>query len=132
MLKGLNHITLAVSNIETSLNFYTHILGFKGHVKWENGAYISLGELWLCLSLDEPDKKLDYTHIAFGLDESDFLAFKEKIIKEDITQWKSNTSEGDSLYILDPDGHKLEVHVGNLESRLESLKSKPFKGLVWL
>lgn len=132
MIKGLNHITLAVSNIETSLNFYTYILGFKGHAKWESGAYISLGELWMCLSLDYPDKKLDYSHIAFDLDDSDFKNFSQKLINSDITQWKVNKSEGDSLYLLDPDGHKLEIHVGNLESRLQSLKTKPYKGLEWL
>ncbi len=39
---------------------------------------------------------------------------------------QDNSSEGDSLYILDPDGHKLELHVGDLESRLASMKAEPF------
>ena len=43
-----------------------------------------------------------------------------------------NHSEGRSLYVLDPDGHKLEIHVGTLADRLESLKRKPYAGLVWL
>lgn len=32
---------------------------------------------------------------------------------------EENLSEGDSLYFLDPDGHKLELHVGSLQSRLD-------------
>ncbi len=58
MLKGLNHITIAVSDLERSLDFYINALGFKGHVKWRQGAYLSLGDLWLCLSVDKPDEKL--------------------------------------------------------------------------
>jgi len=132
MLKGLNHITLAVSNIERSLAFYTKILGFKGHAKWDSGAYLTLGDLWLCLSLDEPDSKTDYTHIAFDIENSKFTDFVGKLTNSGINQWKTNKSEGDSIYIRDPDGHKLEVHAGSLHSRLESLSSKPYKGLVWL
>jgi predicted lactoylglutathione lyase len=56
----------------------------------------------------------------------------EKIKESGAPQWKENKSEGDSFYFLDPDGHKLEIHVGDLKQRLESLKSKPYEGLQWL
>jgi catechol 2,3-dioxygenase-like lactoylglutathione lyase family enzyme len=132
VLTGLNHITLAVSNIEQSLNFYVEAIGFTGHVKWDSGAYLTLGDLWLCLSLDQPDHKSDYTHIAFDIPDADFGEFSLRVKRRNIAVWKQNNSEGQSIYILDPDGHKLEVHAGNLQSRLKSLTSIPFKGLVWL
>jgi catechol 2,3-dioxygenase-like lactoylglutathione lyase family enzyme len=132
VLTGLNHITLAVSNIEQSLNFYVEAIGFTGHVKWDSGAYLTLGDLWLCLSLDQPDHKSDYTHIAFDRPDADFGEFSLRVKRRNIAVWKQNNSEGQSIYILDPDGHKLEVHAGNLQSRLKSLTSIPFKGLVWL
>ncbi|MET2849115.1 fosfomycin resistance glutathione transferase [Vibrio owensii] len=132
MLTGLNHITIAVSDLERSLDFYINALGFKGHVKWRLGAYLSLGDLWLCLSVDKPDEKSDYSHIAFSISQQDFTDFSHKLIQFDIAQWKENKSEGDSLYLLDPDGHKLEIHSGDLYSRLESIKHQPYEGLDWL
>ena len=132
MLTGLNHITIAVSDLERSLAFYIKALGFKGHVKWERGAYLSLGDLWLCLSVDKPDEKHDYTHIAFTVSQQNFTDFTNTVIELGIRQWKENKSEGDSLYILDPDGHKLEIHTGDLYSRLESIKHQPYEGLEWL
>ena len=132
MLTGLNHITIAASDLERSLDFYINALGFKGHVKWKQGAYLSLGDLWLCLSVDKPDEKSDYSHIAFSISQQDFTDFSQKLIQLDIAQWKKNKSEGDSLYLLDPDGHKLEIHSGDLYSRLESIKHQPYEGLEWL
>lgn len=132
MLTGLNHITIAVSDLERSLDFYINALGFKGHVKWKQGAYLSLGDLWLCLSVDKPDEKTDYSHIAFSISQQDFTDFSHKLIQLDIAQWKTNKSEGESLYLLDPDGHKLEIHSGDLYSRLESIKHQPYEGLEWL
>ncbi|WP_447928753.1 fosfomycin resistance glutathione transferase [Vreelandella sp. EE27] len=132
MITGLNHITLAVSDLERSLHFYTHVLGLAGHVKWDNGAYLSAGDLWLCLSCDTPCAKEDYTHIAFDIEKVDFEAFCTRLEALNVRQWKENTSEGASIYILDPDGHKLEIHAGGLASRLASLNSKPYSGLVWL
>lgn len=132
MLTGLNHITIAVSDLERSLDFYINALGFKGYVKWKQGAYLSLGDLWLCLSVDKPDEKSDYSHIAFSISQQDFTDFSHKLIQLDIAQWKENKSEGESLYLLDPDGHKLEIHSGDLYSRLESIKHQPYEGLEWL
>ncbi|RVT40550.1 fosfomycin resistance glutathione transferase [Rheinheimera sediminis] len=132
MLKGLNHITIAVSNLEQSLLFYCDLLGMKAHVRWDKGAYLSLGDLWFCLSCDKVSPATDYSHVAFDIAEHDFPAFVTKLRQAGVTEWKQNTSEGDSLYLLDPDGHQLEVHCGALQSRLDALKNNPYAGLEWL
>ena len=132
MILGLNHITIAVSDLESSLKFYRETLGFTAHVKWDKGAYLSVGELWFCLSLDAPCAKTDYTHIAFDIASEQFETFAKRVVSSGVEVWKENKSEGQSLYILDPDGHKLEIHSGSLESRLKSLTAKPYTGLVWL
>ncbi len=132
MITGLNHITLAVSDLEHSLHFYTQVLGLAGHVKWDSGAYLSAGDLWLCLSCDEPSPGTDYTHIALDVAQADFDACCARLEAFEVPQWKVNKSEGPSVYILDPDGHKLEIHVGGLQRRLAALVEKPYSGLVWL
>ena len=132
MINGLSHITIAVSDIETALSFYSDVLGFTGHVRWQSGAYLSNKDVWLCLSLDKPKPSKDYSHIAWSVDKSDFIKFSQKIINSGATQWKANSSEGDSLYFLDPDGNKLEIHAGNLQQRLLTLRDKPYQSLEWL
>ncbi|MBV7435369.1 fosfomycin resistance glutathione transferase [Cardiobacteriaceae bacterium TAE3-ERU3] len=132
MLTSLNHITLAVQNLEVSLTFYTEILGFKPSVRWDNGAYLHLGSLWLCLSVDAVSPRSDYTHIAFTIEKSNFETFAEKLKQYQVPIWKQNKSEGDSIYFLDPDQHKLEAHVDNLQSRLSALHDHPYAGLQWL
>ena len=132
MLTGLNHITLSVADIERSFGFYVDVLGCRPRARWNSGAYLSIGDLWLCLSLDQathnavPD---EYTHIAFSVSETDFEVMREHLQQHHARFWKDNISEGDSIYLLDPDHHKLELHVGDLQSRLDSLKLHPYDGL---
>ncbi|WKX25430.1 fosfomycin resistance glutathione transferase [Tatumella ptyseos] len=129
MLTGLNHLTLAVSDIGRSWAFYTELLGFVPKAKWNTGAYLSLGELWLCLSLDTVGTKNDYTHYAFTVSPEVFAPLVEQLRLKKVAEWKINQSEGDSLYFCDPDGHKLEIHSGNLESRLEYCRRHPYAGM---
>jgi len=129
VLRGLNHITVAVSDLNRSFEFYVRLLGMRPHAKWARGAYLTLGGLWFCLSCDDSQPGNDYTHIAFDVASGDFPKVKHKLLQAGVMQWKDNKSEGDSLYILDPDGHKLEVHAGDLQSRLDSLKARPCTGL---
>ncbi|PLL15514.1 glutathione transferase, partial [Klebsiella michiganensis] len=71
------------------------------------------------------------THYAFSIAEADFALFAGRLNAAGVPVWKTNKSEGASHYFLDPDGHKLELHVGNLAQRLAACRAKPYKGMVF-
>ncbi len=128
---GVNHITLAVTDLERSMLFYRDILGCAVRASWADGAYLEAGTLWLCLSRDEQARTAphpDYTHIAFSVSDADYPALSDRL-KRSCVIWKKDGSEGVSTYFLDPDGHKLEIHVGTLESRLRHYRNHPEKGV---
>jgi len=130
-ITGLNHLTLAVHDVSRSVSFYTEVLGCKLRAVWNEGAYLEAGELWLCLSYDPAARTSphpDYTHIAFTVAEDEFPALAARLTASCPT-WKDNRSEGASFYFLDPDGHKLEIHVGSLESRLDYYRAHPEKNV---
>ena len=136
MLGGFNHLTLAVTDLERSTAFYASLLGCKLAARWDGGAYLTLGpqgEFWLCLSLDPARavarRQVDYTHYAFSIAQQDFAAFRTRLLLEGVIEWRKNSSEGDSFYFLDPDGHQLEAHAGSLASRLAACRLKPYAGM---
>jgi catechol 2,3-dioxygenase-like lactoylglutathione lyase family enzyme len=132
VLTGLNHLTLAVADLERSFAFYEDLLGFRPAAIWNTGAYLSLGDLWLCLSLDGKRAAIaepDYTHYAFDIAQHDFAVFRARLLDAGVVEWRQNKSEGDSFYFLDPDGHQLEAHVGNLASRLAKCRQTPYAGM---
>jgi len=125
VIKGLNHITLAVSDLDKSVFFYKKGLGFQVRYRWDDGAYLTCNGLWLCLSLDltvKNETRKDYTHFAFDASKEEFDEIKYILQELKAPIWKENKSEGRSLYFLDPDGHKLELHIGTLETRLAALQ----------
>ncbi len=120
MIRGVNHITLVVADLTVSLPFY-EMLGAMPTARWATGAYLDLGGMWLCLEQGAGSPATGDTHIAFDCAAADFPAMADRIAAH-ATLWKDNRSEGASLYFLDPDGHKLELHVGTMDSRLADPK----------
>lgn len=134
MLSGLNHLTLAVTDLDRSVIFYGELLQLRLEARWDCGAYLSLPGLWLCLSLDPLRKAgpaADYTHYAFSISAEHFPVLVARLSEAQVAAWWDNRSEGDSFYFLDPDGHKLEVHVGDLLSRLKACRQAPYAGMVF-
>lgn len=124
MISGVNHITLAVSDLRRSIEFYVGVLGFRMATQWARGAYLTSGDVWLVLSLDtrrEPQDRQDETHVAFSVSHSGFRRLEQALRDASVPEWRENHSEGPSIYFLDPDGYKFEIHVGTLASRLSSL-----------
>lgn len=124
IIRGLNHVTLAVGDLDRAVKFYVEGLGLALRKRWEKGAYLEAGSLRLALSPDPLARREahpDYTHVAFDVSQADFAAMVQQLIAAGARAWKDNRSEGDSFYFLDPDGHKLAIHAGNLQTRLKSM-----------
>jgi catechol 2,3-dioxygenase-like lactoylglutathione lyase family enzyme len=130
---GLNHLTLSVRDLERSFAFYCDVLGLRPLARWKTGAYLLAGsETWVCLTLDSATRTEalpEYTHVAFSV--SELASVAERLRAAGAIEWKDNSSEGDSLYFLDHDGHKLELHVGDWHSRLAACRERPYEDMVF-
>jgi glutathione S-transferase fosA5 len=125
---NINHITLAVTDLSRSFDFYRDVIGLKPLCRWRGGAYFLAGDIWFCLNLDPNRLAIPgpcYTHYAFSVEAADFAAKVQQIQAAGGIVFKDNKSEGDSLYFLDPDGHRLEIHVGDWQTRLAHKKKDP-------
>lgn len=125
LITGVNHYTLAVSDLSRSFYFYRDILGLKPLCKWPKGAYFLAGDFWFCLNLDsnrKPKPDSHYTHFAFTVAQNDFDIIVSKLKDTGINSFKENISPGDSFYFYDPDGYRLEIHAGNWQDRLQAFK----------
>ena len=136
MVSGINHVTISVQDLERSLNFYTNVLSLRPLARWHKGAYLLAGEAWLCLALDSQRGgvvSMEYTHMALSVPQESFAATVERLTSYGSPTWQSNRSPGDSFYFLDPDNHKLEIHVSSWRERLKHLVADPPEGfrLLW-
>ena len=136
MISGLSHVTFAVSDLERSIRFYGDLLGLTSLVRWNEGAYLTAGDFWVSLILDpaaaEATNNSSYSHVAFAVPDIAFAALRKKLLNNDAEEWQQNCSPGESLYFLDPDGHKLEIHARTLPDRLAWLKENPKPGIKWM
>lgn len=133
-ITNINHITLAVTDINRSFSFYKDVLGFKPLVKWDQVAYFLTENFWFCLNFDElREPQSCCTHYAFSVSSEDFEMMADEIQNSGAHIFKENTSPGESLYFLDPDGNKLEIHVGNSETRIAAKKANigNWKNVEW-
>ena len=71
----------------------------------------------------------EYWHIAFSVAPNDFSILSARICASGAIIWQENSSEGESLYFLDPDGHKLEIHASDLAARLRAARANPWPDL---
>lgn len=128
MITGVNHLTFSVRDLEESIGFYTEVLGFELASRGGGEAHLLAGDVWVVLIPDSSvrDRMLpEYSHVAFSVCAEDFTVLDQQIRRSEAEIWQENRTEGDSLYFLDPNGHKLEIHATDLETRIESDKRNP-------
>jgi len=132
MINGINHITISVKNIDSAFLFYKDTLKLKPVMKSSRSAYFLAGKIWL--ALDQQEKYIaseNYSHICFNVPERQYKYFVEKIKENRITEWQKNQTEGDSIYILDDSGNKLEIHFSTLKERIKYGKKHFGNDVEW-
>lgn len=128
-IKGINHLLFSVSDLETSIDFYTKVFNAKLLTKGRTTAYFDLNGLWLALNVEKDIPRQDihhsYTHIAFSIDEEDVDPMHNKLKDLNVNILPSrprDERDQKSNYFTDPDGHKFEFHTGTLKDRLDYYK----------
>jgi catechol 2,3-dioxygenase-like lactoylglutathione lyase family enzyme len=107
--KSLNHVTLSVSDVEKSRQFYSSILGAPVISEQKNGINLGLGDSFLGLySIKEPPR---VNHFCVGLDE-----FRVQVAAERLRQFGISPyvrKDKPEVYFRDPDGISVQLESKN-------------------
>lgn len=139
MIKGLFETHLIVGNLDTSVEFYSKVLGLK-LCRFEaerRAAFFWIGEdkqamlgLW-----EKPEEEIELRHFAFECDPEWVLNESVNFLKShDLNYWNFLQDDNDkpmvfcwlpavSIYFSDPDGHYLEF-IGILPGKTTSNEEK--------
>jgi catechol 2,3-dioxygenase-like lactoylglutathione lyase family enzyme len=126
---GFSHVTINVSNLDKSLDFYVRMLQMKLVHRGKKDAYLEWGNAWVCLQqrpkqYANKSNQIGVDHIAFYISEEDFHD-AVKILEEhqvEIVRGPLQRGIGWSINFLDPDGIQLELHTSTLMERMSVWK----------
>ena len=119
-IEALDHVALAVRDVERSARWYADVLGFKReHEGMWDGVPIFVGNGAAAIALFPVRDKAGSTsrdhapvrtlHFAFRTDRENFLHAQDELKKRAIPFDFQDHEISRSIYFRDPDGHEIEI-----------------------
>lgn len=103
--RSLNHVTLSVSDVQKSKEFYESILGVSTISTQNNGINLGLGDSFLGLySIKEPPR---INHFCVGLDEYQVHAAAQRLQQFGVSP--RVRKDKPEVYFQDPDGITVQL-----------------------
>jgi catechol 2,3-dioxygenase-like lactoylglutathione lyase family enzyme len=125
-LQGIDHVAIAVRDIEAAAQWYIDVLGFEPRYQgmW-NGipTFIGKGATAIALFPSKEDSadarnlraRSGMLHLAFRADARNFAVAQKELTQRGITFEFQDHEISHSIYFRDPDGHELEITTYDLE-----------------
>ncbi|HEY6206365.1 MAG TPA: VOC family protein [Chthoniobacterales bacterium] len=123
-LEGIDHVAIAVRDVERAAQWYCDVLGFVHRYKdaWDgNPTFIGKGTTALALfpvrgrSTSTSHPPIRMLHLAFRADRKNFLGAQEELKHRGIDFEFQDHEISHSIYFHDPDGHELEITTYDLK-----------------
>jgi catechol 2,3-dioxygenase-like lactoylglutathione lyase family enzyme len=119
-LEGIDHVALAVRDVEEAAKWYGDVLGFERRYEgmWDGiPTFIGKGNTAIALfPLRNNDSKsatrtnkIRMLHLAFRANRNGFLSAQEELKRRGIKFEFQDHEISQSIYFRDPDGHELEI-----------------------
>ena len=127
-LEGIDHIALAVRDIEHSAKWYIDVLGFERRYEgmW-NGIPVFIGKGDTAIALFPVRERESQTamrsdnsgmlHLAFRADAGNFVAAQTELNRRGIKFEFEDHEISHSIYFRGPDGNRLEITTYELEGK---------------
>jgi catechol 2,3-dioxygenase-like lactoylglutathione lyase family enzyme len=142
-LEGIDHVALAVRDVERSAKWYAEVLGFeRRHEGMWDGIPVFIGKGTTSIALFPAQSNTTSTslaavasakaasargevkmlHLALRATRKNFLAAQEELKRRGIQFEFQDHEISHSIYFSDPDGHKLEITTYDLERSAPSTR----------
>lgn len=118
----MEHVHLSARDIDKTVDFYRRAFGFEvrhdGTGPYGRTVHVGTDQFYIALSEGgDPDRGTgNFSHVGFVT--PDLEAFRSRMEREGIPIAESAArKEGDSLYVIDPDGVEIEVIAYRMDYR---------------
>ena len=119
-ISALDHVAIAVADVDRSCAFYARVLGFERlFPEWDMPVFMGTDGFGLAIfhesvhpspaPADQEPQAVRILHFALRVDRPGFEAAQRELAGEDFKLTVSNHGLSHSLYFRDPDGHLVEL-----------------------